>query len=361
MKLKQDIYVPSLKWRLGEYQALLNLEENVKEKIVPYISVPKIEFDFEEWKPRKTPEEHVKQFPERYEKKWGARAAWIGIDTSLVHAHMDDGQSVISHIYQGLSNVDARGIPVVHFKSDDAVLGLYANAIEVCGVGAAIRLGLDDLMAPKVSENIAETLEKLGIQTSDTDLIVDLETPHYEPYTDFARALFTAIRQISQLQEFRNFVLTGSAFPDSMADISKPGGEVIRHEWLFYQLFVNSLPEDFRTPLFGDHTSVSPKFVATDMRKIKPAGKIVYATADKWVIRKGSAFRDDPEQMHGLCTDVKATSHFMGRSYSFGDEYIADCAARKVGPSNQTRWKTVSINHHIVVAARGLASFAEAS
>lgn len=47
MVIWPSAYVPSLRWRLGEYQALSRLSEGAKERIVPFIVVPEIEFDFE--------------------------------------------------------------------------------------------------------------------------------------------------------------------------------------------------------------------------------------------------------------------------------------------------------------------------
>ncbi len=47
-------YVPSLKWRLAEYQALCRLHEPVKDRITPLINVPPLEWYFEEKKLKKT-------------------------------------------------------------------------------------------------------------------------------------------------------------------------------------------------------------------------------------------------------------------------------------------------------------------
>lgn len=70
-------------------------------------------------------------------------------------------------------------------------------------------------------------------------------------------------------------------------------------------------------------------------------------TPRNWAVRKGGAFRDNPAQMHDHCADLVNRPIFKGAGYSSGDDYIAKCAVRKEGPSNQTRWKDVAINHHI--------------
>jgi hypothetical protein len=65
------MYVPALRWRQGEYQALFRLATAAKDRIVPYITIPEVEFDFELWQPKKTVQEHVHPFPARFNAKWG--------------------------------------------------------------------------------------------------------------------------------------------------------------------------------------------------------------------------------------------------------------------------------------------------
>ena len=71
MILTSDMYVPAIRWRQGEYQALLRLAPAAKDRIVPFITIPEIEFDFEEWRPKKSVHEHVHPFASRYKGKWG--------------------------------------------------------------------------------------------------------------------------------------------------------------------------------------------------------------------------------------------------------------------------------------------------
>ena len=47
MILTKDMYVPALRWRQGEYQALAGLAAAAKDRIVPYVTIPEVEFDFE--------------------------------------------------------------------------------------------------------------------------------------------------------------------------------------------------------------------------------------------------------------------------------------------------------------------------
>src|ERR1700676_1348228 len=83
MPLIDDVYVPGIKWRQGEYQALLRLTDPAKGRIVPLITIPDVEYDFDDGTPKHTVQEHVEKFPTRYKQKWKTRPAWIDVDVKL--------------------------------------------------------------------------------------------------------------------------------------------------------------------------------------------------------------------------------------------------------------------------------------
>jgi Beta protein len=347
MIMGQHFYVPSLRWRQGEYQALFRLSEAAKDRVTPFLTIPPVEFDFELWAPKKSVHEHVAPFALRYKKKWKTRPAWIDVDKSLLASRMNDGKDVFTYVFDGLREFNATAVPAIALDADAALIASVAAIVSDDGRGVAVRVRLEDLMKQKPGERIAELLSTLGVGQDETDLIVDLGAPNYEPYDAFTGALTLALGKIADLDNYRNLVLIGTAIPESMKDVSKPGDDLPRHDWLFYKRLIEKLPSSMRRPIFGDYTLVHPNFTAFDMRKIKSAGKLVYTTERRWSVRKGGAFRDNPEQMHEHCAHIASSAEFKGAAYSNGDDYIAKCAKREVGPSNQPYWKFVTINHHI--------------
>jgi len=116
-----------------------------------------------------------------------------------------------------------------------------------------------------------------------------------------------------------------------------------------------------RVPNFSDYTIVNPEFTPMDMRKIKSGGKVVYTTPETWFIRKGGAFRDNRAQMHGHCADIVASGKYRGAAFSSGDDYIEKCAKKDEGPSSQSWWKFVAINHHIMHVLEDLSKLGAAA
>ncbi len=347
MILTKDMYVPALRWRMAEYQALMRLAAKAKERVVPYITIPEREFDFDSWQPKNTIHEHVYPFVTRYEKKWGDRPAWIGVHPSIVDGVMDDGRDILTYVFDGLRKFDAKAVPLIRLDAESRFQSSVAAIIGQDGQGVAIAVRLEDLMKKDAFARVVAMFSSLRVNEDEVDLIVDLGEPNFEPYDAFSIALITALRRLGDLNRFRNFVLVGTAIPETFKGIAKGQDELPRHDWLFFQTLLSKLPSGMRRPNYGDYTIVHPDFTPQDMRKIKSAGKIVYTTGKFWWVRKGGAFRGNEGQMHEHCAVLVRSGVFKGNDYSYGDDYIGKCAIKKAPPSSLTRWKDVAINHHM--------------
>lgn len=358
MHLSEDTYAPALRWRQGEYQALFRLSAAVKDRVVPLITIPPVEFDFELWQPRKSIHEHVHPFIARFNAKWSKRPAWIALDKKIAEGRMDDGSHPFDYVLDGLRPNGNIAVPALPLEVDSDTMNAAARATASDGQGAAVLLRLEDLMGSSPRKAIENFAGSLDIGLDDLDVIVDLRARNFEPYEVFATALTVALRRLGNLYEVRNFVLLGTAIRESFSQLAKGSDEIPRHDWLFFKELMTAIPTGMRRPIYGDHTIVHPEFVAMDMRKVRAAGKIVYTTAETWATRKGGAFRDDPGQMHTHCAEVvkDPAFSFRGAGFSYGDKYIADCAVKAESPSNLSRWKDVAINHHITVVTEDLAT-----
>jgi hypothetical protein len=354
------MYVPALRWRQAEYQALFHLANSVKDWIVPFITIPEIEFDFEEWQPKKTVQKHVYPFAARYKKKWGKRPAWVGVHKSIVEKPMDDGRDIFTYVFDAMRESEANAIPAIPLGVDCATTRAVSAIVNTDSQGVALAVRLEDLMKPNPRASVETLASYLGAPLAETDLVIDLGAPNFEPYDAFAGALVAAMLRLGDLDAFRNLILIGTAIPETFGGIAKGEDEIPRHDWNFYRALIATMPGKMRRPNFGDYTIVHPNFTPVDMRKIKSAGKVVYTTPLSWEVRKGGAFRDNPGQMHGHCASIVRSGKFKGASYSSGDDYIAKCANRMEGPSNQTRWKNVAINHHITHVLDDLATLGAA-
>lgn len=360
MILTKDMYVPALRWRQGEYQALARLAAAAKDRTVPYVTIPEVEFDFELRQPKKTVQEHIDPFAARFNAKWGQRPAWVGVHPSISDKPMGDGRDIFTYVFEALRAFQASAMPAVPLNASPPMVASVARIVATDGLGAAIAVRLEDLMKPYARSRIEDLTASLGLSLDEVDLVIDLGAPNFEPYNAFAGALIAAMQKLGDMHAFRNFVVIGTAIPETFKDVAKGADQLARHEWLFYQALVGKLPPGMRQPNFGDYTIVHPEFAPVDMRKIKSAGKLIYTTSTTWEVRKGGAFRDNPGQMHDHCASIVASGKFSGAGFSSGDNYIDKCAARAAKPSNQSWWKFVTINHHITHVLDDLSKFGAA-
>lgn len=357
MILPSDTYCPALGWRQGEYQALLRLADATKDKVAPIITVPPIEYDFEEQRAKRTVKAHLEPFAKRFSQKWNDRFAWVYAHPELENAGQAESINVTKRLFDDLRAVGANVAPVCNL-SDSVPIKTYADIISADKRGCAIRATLEEFMRPTFEDECKARIEDLGASIEDVDFILDFLSPAFEPYAVFAKVAAKKFQASGMVQGARNFVLLGSAMPSSLSEIASPWGELPRHDWLFYKALRAHIQGGARRPLYGDYTTVNPGFVVLDMRKIKVAGKLVYTDQERWIIRKGGAFRPNPEQMHEHCANIVSHASFSGAGFCHGDDFIAKCALKQEGPSTLTRWKQVAINHHITLAVDQIANLA---
>lgn len=356
MKITSEKYVPVLKWRQGEYQALFTLKADVKDKVVPLLVIPPREYDFEEKRIKKTVHEHVKTFPKRLHTKWGKRLALVDIHDSLEDEIMDDGRPVIEFVLNEAIGLGCNIRPVVGLSKSTSYISCVCSFFTAQKTGIVLRVKLEELLKPSIDAELTALMSSLCISSwEEVDLVVDLGEPvNFEPYDIFARVVAGAVNKMSGCSTFRSLIFVATSL--KISDIKKPGATQKRHEWGLFQSLRKEISKTIYAPCFGDYSIESPSFSSLDMRKMKPAGKIVYTTDDSWFVPKGSAFRGNEAQMVDHCNAIISSGNYSTSSFSKGDERINETANGLMNYGNLTTWKTVGVNHHITFVVRQLSS-----
>lgn len=347
MSIDVKQYVPLLKWRQGEYQALLKLNDSIKDQVVPLIVIPPIEYDFDDQCDKKTVEKHLEPFAKRYKAKWNKRPALIDMHHSLELSIRDSGLTTVVSIFDELRANSANAIPVIDVRRDTQYLDDVKTIQKKDNGGLALRVTLSDLMSSTFAKDLAAVIARVSIGNEAVDLVIDLDAPrNFEPYGDFAKVVVGLMLPFGDLKKYRSLAIVATSYPESQS-IQKPGGVFVRHEWALYKAIQTELSVAGKVPTFGDYGMERPEFLNMDMRLVKPAGKVVYATPTSWRIRKAGSFRDDPGQMRKHCKDILASGDYRGETFSAGDKYIKDCAAGTATTSNLSGWKWIGMNHHM--------------
>lgn len=354
-------YVPVLKWKQGEYQALTRLRDNCKDRVTPLIEIPPVGFDYAKKKDRTTIDNHLSDFGKRLRLKWQTRPCFV--DLKLVGYEACLQGSHIKAIGHALGSARAHGcrvIPVVSLTMEEdgpCVMAIKA-AVALDRRGVCLRLYLDDFDRPDPQGDIERLLRPLGVALSDVDLVLDFASPNYVPTSAFVRMATEIFGMVPNLNRWRSFTVVGSSYPATTTGMEKEAHQLVpRREWMAYKALISHLKTDTRIPTFGDYGIANPEFVEMDMRMIKPFAKLRYTIDDQWHIHIGTnVVSNGFGQYLGMCQELTKQPYFSGSAFSAADAYIVGCAAGTEPTGNLSTWVWVSTNRHVTKVVHDLSN-----
>lgn len=352
-------YVPCLRWKQGEYQAVMRLTPEMRSQLLPLIEVPEIGWDFEKQALAHTLDEHLEPFAGRVAKKWGSYRCLI--DMGLVDepgAKMNDGVHPAAYIFGGLQQLGVDAVPVLRLPQEGRSLEHLSKAVHSGASGMCLRLNLVEATSATVGKDVGDLIAHVGVDPSGCDLVLDLEAPNFDPVEGFAALVADTIRGLPELDSWRTLTLLGTSFPSTMAELTRGLNRVERKEWLLYRAVVPQLVEHSqRVPQFGDYAIAHPAVLRIDFRKVTPAASVRYAADSHWLIAKGKSDRHTSrEQYRELCRSIVQTADFDGPDYSAGDRHIFECADGTGSTGSLPAWRWVGTNRHLTKVVRTLSS-----
>ena len=104
--------------------------------------------------------------------------------------------------------------------------------------------------------------------------------------------------------------------------------------------------------MYGDYGIVHPDFSAGGPNKNRNS-KIRYTSGNKIRYFRGHKLADPPyfSKYHELAERVRSSSIFRGADFSFGDQYVEDCADLNAGTGSLGTWVAADMNHHFEYTA----------
>jgi len=275
MRFNHTHYIPCLRWKQGEYQAVWRLPDTIKHAFTPLIEIPELGWDFENETEAKTIDEHLAPFAKRVYEKWGVSPCLV--DLSLIKSvkKMATGIHPVRFIFDGLRAKRCQAIPVTSLLGDTE----YQREIKTASVkdkkGICLRITIEQARKSSLKTEIDTLLSTLEINSCDCDFILDLGSPNFVPPDGFSMAIQAIVSKLLYLNDWRTFTLLGTSFPETMAVIKKGGEIVPRYEWKLYKMLVADLKKaEIRLPTFGDYAISHPKVLELDMRITKPSGSV---------------------------------------------------------------------------------------
>jgi hypothetical protein len=359
MTLKPQTYIPCLRWKQGEYQAISRLSSTARSSIMPIIEIPEQGYDFEEKQTTKTLDEHLLLFTHRVKKKWGTNGeCYLDMHHVPLSQSLGDGRRPADLVFDNLKANNIRFVPVSRLHEDSFYESALYNFVKRENCGFCLRVNLDEFGEDDFETKAADFLHSFGLTFSECDMILDLGAINFDPIAVFSSLLTDMMKSKSRLHQWITFGIIGTSFPQTLAGNPQGISYLPRNEWVLYKLLFTSLQnEGVRIPIFGDYTINHPEVITVDMRIIKPSANIRYTIDDKWLICKGQNVRDyGLSQFQQLCQMTVNTKHYNGQKYSYGDDYIYKCAQGTAKTGNLSTWREVGTNHHIEMLVRDLSN-----
>jgi len=358
MSFNHNHYIPCLRWKQGEYLAVLELSSDTKKNITPLIEIPELGWDFKEKKPMKTIDQLLEPFAERVCIKWGREFCFVDVMKNINNSdRMEDGTHPVKFVFEQLRDKKSLAIPVIRLGKDVEYFKAIKEVLKKDKRGICVRINLEQADKKELKENIDLLKSNLEIVVDSCDLIVDLGALNFIPIEGFVKLVYSIFTQLPYLNGWRTVSIIGTSFPETMATLKGGVNIITRYEWELYKKLVAILrKEEKRIPTFGDYTINHPSIISLDMRIVKPSASIRYTVSDKWVIIKGTNYREDPKQYIELSKRLVKTKYYCGKDFSFGDDYIYKCALKQVSHGNLTTWRKVGTNHHIEKLSHDIAN-----
>lgn len=317
-------YVPILKWKQGEQCALKELSEEIKNSIIPLIEI--------------TPDLNESKLLSTL-KCWEHRPLYFDV---LPECYEND-EEIYFRILKKL-NPDYT-IPILSLSDD---INILKSANSLSNLGIALRV------SPSDSEYIEDSLEVISkiFHPSYIDLILDMKHIDSTNYSEKYIVLKSILSDISNINEYRNIILSSSSLPDNLNSVERYELATIdRLDWSFWKRCISKLNEKFNINLiYSDYCIDTPNYVAY-IPGMSPLFKIKYTSDDSFIVLKGQTIKKgglDSNNVAALCKTLVKSPYFKGKDFSWGDEYIfthSDNSAKSYG--NLTTWIKVGTNHHI--------------
>ncbi|MEQ6360580.1 hypothetical protein V7D15_13035 [Thermoanaerobacter thermohydrosulfuricus] len=344
--MSKILYVPILKWKKGEQEALKNLFSEQKNKIIPLIEIIEEE-----------PKVILDSLRNCYENP-------IFIDTIQVE---ENDRSFLSTILNTSKQTNQQLYPVLYFN--DLNLDTLPQLLSLTN-RIAIKIPVpEDIEGPTYSElfNTIKTI-KSNYTSTIVDIILDVGIITEK---NIANILLTAIKEVLNhylLKEtfYNSIIISSTSLPEDLSSLLQAGDKKHFPRYdikLFYNLIrdrnFTSIADKF---IYSDYgvTKFTDSDIDFSRLKYSILPKVRYTTYDEYIVLKGKrdhTLGKNIKDYADLASEILNSNYYFGENFSFGDSEIKERATGKKGPGNHTQWVTISANHHIAVVVSQLSNF----
>lgn len=327
------VYVPIIKWKQGEQGALSALDESIKDQIIPLIEI--------------VPEVNIEKFESILGKCWANRDFYFDVIPECYEIHGD------TFYFDLLEKCNPNFvIPVLCLEDSDEVI---QDTFNYTNNGVAFRITSFD------ADNLEQRLESIlrNFKNEEFDLIFDLKSVSEENIKDKTIVLKAMLSDVPDFNRFRNIILSGCSFPETLSNIPKYTiTEAPRFELKLWRESQKHNKKYGINLIYSDYCINNLKYTEYVVG-MTPTFNIRYTSDNNYILIKGDTIKKgglDSRNIVQICDLIINSGYFQGENYSWGDNYIATRNCECESNGNLSTWRKVGTNHHITFVVNQLSN-----
>lgn len=316
-------YIPFLKAKRGELNAMSELEPKVKQAICPLFDFPRKKEDYDS----DTYAATVHSIATSLKKHWGSGSELYFDDRDISQKLKVDGQEKYAYALGTLKELKV--IPVVGLNrtSHNGSVAHSRRSAEIESDIVAFRIEKEDFQDfDAVEDQLKYDLDDIFKEFEAIDLILDCRFCPALDVSETGQEIVAFAKKFSAAHPVRRVIVTGSSIPPKIGDVLgvDETAHLARHELAIIAKARDLADVDI---LAGDYASVSPFYSDADldprlMQTVMTARLIYPFKGFHYFIRGGSMRTRGAEQYFGLAKELCGNSFFRGPTYSSGDAYL---------------------------------------
>ena len=346
-------YVPILKWKLGEQTALHNLFPGDHPFILPLFEVLPESVDDDDLT-ASPPVDAYGRVGGKILRRWSSH---VFVDLPDDPAQPTGPTHPVARFFDAARTTGALAIPVTDPARSAPFQQAVASVHAADQRGACVRLDADTALSASMGTQLTTLLQTLNLPASQVDLVLDWGAIGVGHASRTVPSVQAGMQNIPTLAQWRSVTFAASAFPQLLTSVGVGLGLIFRAEWDIYKRLMNT-PGLPRSLAFGDYCIAYPVYETVPFMG---SANIRYTLDDEWLILRGNTLKGPVyggfSQYQGLCSTLVVDPRYRGRAFSWGDDYIHQCAAGVVSTGNATTWRGVGTNHHLTLAGRQVSSW----
>lgn len=333
-------YVPNLRWKRGERNALSDLSAAGKVNVLPLFLLGSDQFKSKKATATTAEIPAPKLFAEELSKCWGNAAFYL--DASPIAALVGHPHKFIE-IAAECRHKNLTLIPAIRLGATQG----YLDAIQIIaaqdGRGASLRVTLQDM------SRIPDWIASWPFPLQETDLLIDLMDQAANVAAIGDAALKYAFQNLHQGPDWRSVIIVGTSLPENFAGLDQGLYTIQRHEKVIWD-YLNAVALPYQLH-YGDYATVSTAAPPAGIAWGYPIS-VKYTLRGEFLICRGIRTTGLGAQDAGtqLVDHAKSIATYHSRDsliQCWADDEVNKIANETSGPKGLEHWVRIGVNRHI--------------